>query len=159
MACLLSWWNYITFPESNCKQHCLEQNSLAYNCKKTASHQQSWWLTKTEMAVNALETDTSLPLVCPLMRILFRLAVFPWKRHLKSLSSTSNPNPPPHPTPPPGFNPIPQFSPFLFRLEQATSASLCVLGVPVKHQTLAQCPDSDFPSSYQLLSDHKTRSK
>lgn len=60
-------------------------------------------------------------------------------------------------TPTSGFNLIPQFSPFLFRLEQAALASLCVLGVPVKHQTLAQCPGGVFSSSYQLLSDHKTR--
>lgn len=42
------------------------------------------------MTVKALETDTSLPLVCPLMRSLFRPAVSLWKWHLESLSSTSD---------------------------------------------------------------------
>lgn len=110
------------------------------------------------MTVKALETDTSLPLVCPLMRSLFRPAVSLWKWHLESLSSTSDtPRFTRHPPPVPSYSPNPQFSPFLFRLEQATSASLRVLVFLRKHQILARFPDAVSSSSYQLLSDHKTR--
>lgn len=69
-------------------------------------------------------------------------------------------HPPIHPTAPPpvpSYSPNPQFSPFLFRLEQATSASLRVLVFLRKHQILARFPDAVSSSSYQLLSDHKTR--